>query len=51
MTLTFKLACMLLALLFFAIGFIVGSFGPAWPRTGGAVALGLFLVTLGETFG
>lgn len=51
MTLTFKLACMLLALLCFAVGFIVGTWGPAWPRTGGVVALGLFFVTLGATFG
>lgn len=51
MNLTFKLGCMLLALLCFAIGFIAGSFAPTWPRVGGAVSLGLFFVTLGETFG
>lgn len=50
MTLTFKLTCKLIALLCFAVGFIANTFGTP-PRVGGAVALGLFFVTLAETFG
>jgi hypothetical protein len=51
MQLTFKLACLLLALLCFAIAAITARFVQpvGWLTTGG-IAAGLFLLTLAEVF-